>query len=136
MKIILSNWINLSGIFGSVFLFTIILTITDANLSYNIFQATLAALIAILGYGMMFWAFLLGALFITDLILIVPNQKNLKLKLIIEWLIISSPFIYWTIEYEEWIFAVGIVSFLVTQLLREKYILRREELTDQGNVKL
>jgi hypothetical protein len=125
MKIILSNWINLLGVFGSVFVFTIILTTMDANLSYNIFQAILATLFSILGYGMMFWAFLIVSLLVTDLILVIPNKGNLKMLLIIQWLVISCPFIYGIIKYQEWVFAAGVISFLITQLLREKYILNK-----------
>ncbi|MFC0515823.1 hypothetical protein ACFFGT_16495 [Mucilaginibacter angelicae] len=126
MKIILTNWINLLGVFGSVFLFAVVLTLTHANLSYNIFQAIVVGVFSVIGYGLMFWAFFIVALVVLDLILIIPNRNNLKLKLIAEWLIISSPFIYWTIEYGEWIFAVGIVSFFIAQLLREKRILKKK----------
>lgn len=125
MKIIFTNWINLLGIFGAVFVFLFVSALTAANLSYNIFQSILVALFSVIAYGMMFWAFLIVSLVVLDLILIVPNKSMLKIKLIIEWLIISSPFIYWTIKYHEWIFAVGIVSFFITQLLREKYILKK-----------
>ncbi|HEX8020309.1 hypothetical protein [Mucilaginibacter sp.] len=125
MKIILTNWINLLGVFGSVFLFAVVLTLTQANLSYNIFIAIIVALFSVIAYGMMFWALFIVSLVLLDLILIVPKRKNLKIRLVIEWLIISSPFIYWTIKYHEWIFAVGIVSFFITQLLREKHILKK-----------
>jgi hypothetical protein len=104
---------------------SVVSALVEANLSYNIFQAIVVALFSVIAYGMMFWAFLIVSLVLLDLILIIPNRNNLKIKLIIEWLIISSPFIYWTIKYNEWIFAVGIVSFFITQLLREKYILTK-----------
>jgi hypothetical protein len=122
MKILLTNWINLLGIFVVTFAFSVMQMLTKADLSYNILQAMLAALFGVIGYGMMFWGLLIIALIILDLILIVPNPKNLKTKLLAEWLIISIPFIYWTVKYHEWIFAVAIITFLITQLLREKYI--------------
>ena len=121
MKILLTNWINLLGVFMATFAFSVIQMLTKANLSY-ILQATLAALFGVIGYGMLFWGLLVIALIILDLILIVPNPKNLKTKLLAEWLIISISFIYWTVKYHEWIFAVAIIAFLITQLLREKYI--------------
>lgn len=125
MKIILTNWVTLLGVFIGVFVFSVGLNLTQANLSYNIFQAIVAALFLVIGYGMMFWAFFIASLVVFDLILIIPNRKNLTIRLMIEWLIISSPFIYGMIKYHEWIFAVGIVSFFITQLLREKYILKK-----------
>jgi len=112
-------------VFTGVFVFSIGLNLTHANLSYNIFQAIAAALFLVIGYGMMFWAFLIVSLVVLDIILIVSYKKNLKIRLMIEWLIISSPFIYGMIKYHEWIFVVGIVSFFITQLLREKYILKK-----------
>jgi hypothetical protein len=125
MKIILTNWITLLGVFTGVFAHAVVLTLTMTNLSYNIFIAIIVALFSVIAYGMMFWALFIVSLVLLDLILIIPNRNNLKIRLVIEWLIISSPFIYWTIKYHEWIFAVGIVSFLITQLLREKYILKK-----------
>jgi len=126
MKIILTNWITLLGVFTGVFVFSVGLNLTYANLSYNIFQAIAAALFLVIGYGMMFWAFLIVSLVVLDIILIVSYKKNLKIKLMIEWLIISSPFTYGIIKYNEWIFAVGVGAFLISQLLRGKYILRKK----------
>jgi hypothetical protein len=127
MKIILTNWINLVGVFfASIFALAVVLILTKDNLSFNILEAIVIALFSVIAYGMMFWALFIVSLVVLDLILIIPNKNNLKLKLIIEWLIISSPFIYWTIEYGEWIFAVGIVSFFIAQLLREKHILKKK----------
>jgi hypothetical protein len=123
MKILLTNWINLSGVFLVVFAFSFVSALTDANLSYNIFQCILAALFSVCGFGMMFWALFIISLVILDLIFIVPGRNNLKMKLIIEWLIISSPFIYWTVKYHEWIFAAAMIAFFITQLLREKRII-------------
>ncbi|HEY8780228.1 MAG TPA: hypothetical protein VIM16_01330 [Mucilaginibacter sp.] len=122
MKIILTNWINLLGVFLVTLVFSCVLALTDANLSYNIFQAILAALFSVLGFGMMAWALFIVALVILDLLLIVTNPNNLIVKLLIEWLIISSPFIYGAVKYSEWIFLAAIIAFLITQLLREKAI--------------
>lgn len=122
MRIILTNWINLLGVFLVTFVFFTVSAFSDPNLSYNIFQAILAALFSVLGYGMMFWALFIILLVVLDLLFIAFNRKNLKTKLLIEWVIISSPFIYWTMKYNEWIFVVAITTFLVTQLLREKCI--------------
>ncbi|QTE34854.1 hypothetical protein J3L18_17030 [Mucilaginibacter gossypii] len=125
MKIILTNWINLFGVFAGVFAFSVISTLSDANSSDNIFQAILASLFLVIGYGLMFWFLFIILLVVLDLLLIVPYKNYLKIWLVIEWLIISSPFIYGVIKYHELIFAVGLGAFFITQLLREKYILRK-----------
>ena len=122
MKVILTNWINVLGVFIAVFLYAIVLNITDENVSRNMFQAVFAALFLIVGYGMMFWGVFIIALIILDLVLL-RNKENLKMKLLVEWLIISAPFVYWTVKYHEWIFVAAIVAFLIAQLLREKKIL-------------
>lgn len=90
--------------------------------AFNLFQAFIAAGISVCLYGMMFWGLFILSLVILDMLLIVRNQNNLKVKLLLEWLIISSPFIYWTVRYKVWIFLVAIIAFLITQLLREKVI--------------
>jgi hypothetical protein len=121
MKVILTNWINILCVFIAVFLYAMVLNMTNANVSRNLLQAIFAALILVVGYGMMFWGMFIIVLIIFDLALL-RSKENLKMKLLIEWLIISCPFIYWTFKYHEWIFIAAIIAFLIAQLLREKKI--------------
>ncbi|MBN8721250.1 MAG: hypothetical protein J0H85_17510 [Sediminibacterium magnilacihabitans] len=122
MKIIKTNWINIVGVFIAVFLYAIVLNLIDENASRNMFQSVFASLILVFGYGIIFWGLLIVSLIVLDLLLFIRSQNNLKAKLVIEWLIISSPFVYWAIRYKEWIFVAAIVALLITQLLREKKI--------------
>lgn len=126
MKIFLTNWINIVGVFTVLLIYTTIYGLVDPNISRNIFQAIIASLIGIILYGAMFWAGFLILITILDLVLIIPNPKHLKVKLIIEWIIVSSPFVYWAIKYEEQrtLYFIAIIAFLVTQLMREKYIVK------------
>lgn len=124
MKVIKTNWINIAGVFLTVFIYALILNLNDPNVSRNLFQVIVSALMLVCLYGIMFWGLLIILLVILDLILITRNQNNLKIKLLVEWLIIASPFIYWVIRYNQWIFLVGIITFLLTQLLREKLIVK------------
>ena len=126
MKILLTNWVNLLGVFLAVFLYSVIYGLIDPNVSRNIFQSIIASLISVCLYGIMFWTGFLILITILDLVLIIPNPKNLKLKLIIEWIIISSPLVYWSILYERRrvTFLIAVIVFLVTQLIREKYIIK------------
>lgn len=105
-----------------VFASSFVLTLTDTNLSYNIFQSIIAALFLVCGFGIMFWALFIVSLVILDVIIIIPNRNNLKKRLIIQWLIISAPSAYVTIKYHEWIVVIAIIAFFITQLLREKFI--------------
>ena len=122
MKIILTNWINVLGVFLVVFASSFVLALTDTNLSYNIFQSIIAALFLVCGFGIMFWALFIVSLVILDVIIIIPNKINLKNGLIIEWLIISVSSAYLAIKYHEWIVVIAIIAFFITQLLREKLI--------------
>jgi hypothetical protein len=70
----------------------------------------------------MFWGLFAVLLVVGDLLFIVRDQKKLRIKLLIEWGVISSPFIYWTIKYGEWIFAAALITFFITQFLRERLI--------------
>lgn len=124
MKILKTNWINIVGIFTVLFLYTTIYGLIDPNVSRNVFQAIIASLIGICLYGIILWIGFIVLLSILDLILIVPNQNGLKLKLFAEWIVISTPFVYWAVIYKEqrWLYIVAITAFLTTQLLREKLI--------------
>jgi hypothetical protein len=122
MKIIKTNWINLIGVFIAVFVYAIVLNLNDTNVSRNLFQSILPALILVCLYGILFWALFILLLVVLDLIFIVKDQTNLTVKLLIEWLIISSPFIYWAVRYREGIFIAAIIAFLITQFIRQKRI--------------
>lgn len=126
MVVIRTNWINITG----VFIITYLYVIADVLIHSGTFiQAVLGGLISICLYGMMFWGLFVVSLIALDLLVIMRNKNHLKGKLLIEWLVISSPFIYWTIKYKEWIFAVAIVAFLISQLLRERLIRQARRLT-------
>jgi hypothetical protein len=122
MKILKTNWINVIGVLITVFLYTVILDLIDLETSNNFFQAVFSGLVLILLYGVVFWLLFIVSLIVFDILFIVKNQSNLKLKLLSEWIILSAPFFYWVIKYREWIFLIAIISFLITQLFREKMI--------------
>ena len=124
IRILKTNWINIVGVFTVLFLYTTVYGLIEPNVSRNIFQAMIASLIGICLYGIMFWAGFITMLIILDFVLIIPKPKNLKIKLFIEWVIISSPFVYWAIKYPEQrtLYIIAIITFLVTQLLRDKLI--------------
>lgn len=120
MKVLTTNWINVLGVFAATFI-SVFISVYFLH-SGTFVQALFGAFLSVCLYGMMFWGLFVLSLIVIDLILFVRNQTNLKVKLLSEWLIISSPFIYWTIKYNEWIFLVAIVAFFITQMLRERPI--------------
>ena len=119
MKVIKTNWINIVGVFLITFMYV---AISACLHSATFAQAIFGAILSICLYGMMFWALFIILLVVIDLLLIVKNQTSLTLKLLIEWVIISSPFIYWAIRYREGIFVAAIIAFLITQFIRRNRI--------------
>ena len=124
MKIIKTNWINIIGILIAVYLYALMLNLFDADKSLNFIQVVFSPLILILLYGAIFWALFILLLIIFDLLFIVKNQENLKKKMILETFIITTPYVYWLIVYDEWIFLVAIVTFFITQIYRRKLIVK------------
>lgn len=121
-KILATNWINLLGIFIITFLYVFLNSYI--NFSATLYQAFFGAFMSVCLYGIIFWSGFVILILILDLIFIVKPKNNLKLRLMIEWLLISIPFIYWIIKYNQWVFLVAILTFLVTQIMREKKILK------------
>jgi hypothetical protein len=124
MKILLTNWINLFGVFVAVFLYAIFYNIYYISATRNFYQLMVSAFILVSLYGMQFWGLYITELILFDLLFIVKDQSKLKTKLIIEWLLISLPFIYWIISHKQWIFLVGVLVFLITQLIRQNLIIK------------
>ena len=122
MKILKTNWINIIGILIAVYLYALMLNLFDADKSLNFIQVVFSPLILIILYGAIFWALFILLLIIFDLLFIVKNQENLKKKVILETFIIITPYVYWLIVYDEWIFLVAIVTFFITQTYRRKLI--------------
>ncbi|WP_299462645.1 hypothetical protein [Mucilaginibacter sp.] len=93
-----------------------------SDLPGTLVRGVVGGAILVLFYGAMFFAGFMIIMLFLDIILLRQNAKYLRVKLISEWILGSSPFVYWTVIYNEWIFAVAIVAFGGAQLLREKRI--------------
>lgn len=122
MEIIKTTWINVTGVFAAVFVHAVLKGLIDVNGSTNLFQATLAALWLVCLYGLLFWILFGLSLVGLDFVLFARNHKNLGVKLLAEWFIISCPFFYWAMRYREWIFLTGIIALLITQFIRRMKI--------------
>jgi len=122
MRVLKTNWINILGVFIVVLLYALVLNVTDTNVSRNVFQSVLSALILVCLYGLMFWALFVVLLIVCDWLFIVRNRNKLPVWLLLEWIVVSSPFVYWAVNYREWIFIAGVCAFLITQSLRARRI--------------
>ena len=123
-KIILSNWVTVIGFIITVYLFTFLMMFVISpeqdNERMGIWLG--GTLILIFGYGITVWLGFLIAIILLDIILIVPSRKRLTEKLILEWLIIIPPFIYWAFKYDYWLWLMLVSSFLFTQMIRKSTI--------------
>lgn len=116
LRVFLTNWINFLGIFLSTY---IAIMLSDIN---NLPYTLLSSLYSVLGYGFLFWRGFFITIFLMDIVLL--NKRNVNIMLLIEYVIISIPFIYWGFKYNEWIFFVAIIAFLISQYLRKDRILK------------
>ena len=122
-KIYFTNWINVLGIIMGTYVFLVITELFKTGIS-ALPQMLIMAMVAIVLYGGIFFTGFLISMLILDLILMNDNTKHLRLKLIVEWGLISVPFVYWLLEYSEWIFLVAVIFFFIMQFIREKRILK------------
>jgi hypothetical protein len=122
-KIYFTNWINVLGIIIGTYVFLVITELFKTGIS-ALPQMLIMAMVAIVLYGGIFFTGFLISMLILDLILMNDNTKHLRLKLIVEWGLISVPFVYWLLEYSEWIFLVAVIFFFIMQFIREKRILK------------
>jgi len=118
-----SHWITLVGVFGVVLGYAALLNWLTT--SYNAGQALLAGAMLVVGYGVLCWAGFWGALLLLDAgLLLTTNPMRLLPRLLLEWALISTPFLYGAAAYGRSIFAVASAAFLGTQLLRNRWLRR------------
>jgi len=124
MKIVSTNWVNVIVIFIAVYVAGFISAIVEDRATFS--EALFGTTYGILGYGMMFWiGFFILICFLDTLLFSFNKQPQYtNYKLAIEWVLISSPFIYWLIRYNQWIFLVAVLAFLAGQFLRKAYIFK------------
>jgi hypothetical protein len=80
----------------------------------------------------MFLAGLYIFLAVLDHILFRFVKTTVLNAVVFEWLIISSPFIYYAFKYEYWLWIPLSFSFLFTQILRKKKVERFLEMSDES----
>ena len=128
MKIFLTNWVSVVGIFIVLCLTGVITELWKVESIGEALNAIatglFGVLLALLLYSLVIWVAFILVMFLLDFILMNNNETSVRYKLLFEWLLVSSPFIYWAFKYSQWIFLVVIVTFFITQAIREKLILK------------
>jgi hypothetical protein len=124
LKIFLSNWVNLVVIFLAVYVIGFISAMINDKFTFG--EAVLGVTYSVALYGIVFWVGFLVGVLVLDIILFgfsrIPGHTTMKLA--IEWVLIRTPFIYWLLRYNQWIFLIAVLAFLVGQYLRRPYILK------------
>lgn len=127
-KVILTNWPHLLGFLITAYvsqpIFKILGLATDESWREIFIDSLFTIPLAFLIYGAIPIVAVYIAISILDFIAFSFDTSNIVMKLLAEWIIIISPFIYWAIKYEFWIWIPLSVSFLTTQLNRRKAIVR------------
>lgn len=123
-KVVLTNRINILVVFVFVFLFGFFSAII--NEQFSIGEALFGTTYGVVLYGIMFWIGFVLCVSVLDIVLFsfYTEPKYTTYKLVIEWVLISSPFIYWIFRYNQWVFLVAVLAFLIGQYLRRPYIFK------------
>jgi hypothetical protein len=118
IRVALTNWINVIGIFLISYLFVIVYEIKDFPF------ILLSALFLLIGYGIVFWFFFIVTIFILDFTLFNQSTKFVYEKLFAEWIIVCTPFLYWIFDNQYPYFKHQIIAFGITQYIRKNKILK------------
>ena len=76
-----------------------------------------------LSYGLLFLLSFYLLIIILDFILFSITNKILVI-MIIEWMLIAPPFIYWGFKYNYWAWFVLLIAFITTQYIRGVKIMK------------
>src|SRR5690606_16652642 len=134
LKIVTTNWIHIVGFYLITYLTLVIGSFFDPTEGWEpiILTGFLAALLLFVVYGYVVVGWFYLAIVLLDVICFTWTNKWRKEILIIEWLIISAPFIYWAFEYEYWLWITLSISLLTTQMLRLKRIKEIDDKTQKA----
>ena len=128
LRIASTNWIHLVGFYVTTYLSLILFKLVGLEGSENdywdvlLFLSLLTIPLLFFTYVLIIIASFFGAILLLDSIGFNLKIQRTRLILIFQWIIITPPFIFWAFEYEYWLWLSLCLSFLVTQLIREKTI--------------
>jgi hypothetical protein len=89
---------------------------------YTLWFGFISAGLLFIVYGIDILGYFLLTILTLDIISFSWTNKWIKETLIIQWIIISTPFIYWAFEYQYWLWITLSISLLITQMIRRKKI--------------
>jgi hypothetical protein len=133
-RILLTNWIHIVGFYVVLYLYGIASKLIGVEGAYDtwewqIVHSLWTILLAFLLYGLPIIAGFYLVLLFLDFVLFRFSTLKPWMILLIEWSLIVPIFIYWAFLYEFWTWLVLALSFLVTQVVRLRWIQRPIQLT-------
>jgi hypothetical protein len=130
IKIISTNWVHLVGFYVTTYLSLILFKLFGLDTSDSWVAVLLISILTIpllfFVYGVKIVGGFYFALLLLDIIAFSSIRKRRIEILIVEWWIISIPFIYWAFKYQYWLWITLSISFLVTQMIRLQRIKKIE----------
>ena len=125
IRTILTNWIHLIPFYVTTYLALLLYQVVGPP-NQKLVQAIpflfASTFLLFFIYGPVIMAGFYAAIVLADVLLFSCGYKRMREKLILEWILISTPFIYWAFKYEYWLWICLSASFLLTQLLRSVLI--------------
>ena len=131
LRTVLTNWIHLIVFYIATYLTLILFRVfrlSDGDWESAILTGFVSTFLLFIVYGPIIIGWFYLAVISMDILLFSRDNRWTKEKLLLEWLIISIPFIYWAFKYEYWLWINLSISFLTTQLLRKRLIERNGDL--------
>lgn len=128
LLIISTNWIHIVGFYLTTYISLIVFKLIGFEDSKTegwnqiLFHNILSIPILFMTYGILIILGFYISIIILDLVTINRTKEKIKVILIIEYLLIVPIFLNWALEYEYWLWIPLSISFLITQLMREKRI--------------
>lgn len=128
LRTITTNWVHIVGFYLTTYLTLVIGSFFDPAEGWEpaVLTGFISAILLFVVYGYVIIGWFYLAIVLLDIACFTWTNKWRKEILIMEWIIISGPFIYWALEYEYWLWITLSVSLLTTQMIRLKKIKKIE----------
>src|SRR5258707_3828345 len=107
LNIVSTNWIHILGFYLTTYFSLILFKLIGLETSDGWESLLIASIFSILLLFLVYGLMIIGGFYLTiitmDIISFSGRNKWTKETLLIEWVIISVPFIYWAFKYEYWL---------------------------------
>jgi hypothetical protein len=122
LSIFITNWINLATALIACYLFNVIKELVVNPINSNTLMLAFLGSLFLLFLGALIIVGYLIVCFLLEMLFLGRDENKLTIFLVVEWAIISTPFIYYASLYEaqRYIYIVGVIALLISQLFFRK----------------